>query len=63
MVSHVNIEDERALAVWAKTFHVAPEVLVRLVREFGPTEDQIRDALKHAEIGRSAGRRTAPRRG
>jgi len=60
MVGRVNIDDEHGLTAWAKTFHVAPEVLVQLVRQLGPSEERIRDALKRAEIGRSGGRQSPP---
>jgi hypothetical protein len=56
MDSRVDIGDDRGLEVWSRTFHVAPQVLVQLVVQFGPYEGQIRDALKRAEIGRTAGR-------
>lgn len=57
MDSRVEIGDHHSLEVWARTFHVTPEELVQLVRRFGPYTDQIRNALKRVEIGRTAGRR------
>jgi hypothetical protein len=52
----VDIGDDRGLEAWSRTFHVPPEALVQLVRQFGPNVEQIRDALKRAEIGRTGGR-------
>ena len=46
------------MQVWARAFHVTPEKLVQLVRQFGSSTGQIRDALKRAELARSGGRRS-----
>lgn len=58
----MDIDSERGLEVWARTFHVKPQELVDLVRQHGPVPERIRDALKRAEIGRSAGRQPAAAR-
>ena len=57
MENRIDISSDRDLQVWSRTFHVSPEKLVDLVREFGPAAEQLRDALKRAEIARIGGRR------
>jgi len=56
MSAHIDINDDHELYIWARTFDIAPDELVRLVGEVGPSAMRIRDALKRAELGRSGGR-------
>ena len=62
MTTHIDINDDHELYIWARTFGVTPQELVRLVGEVGPSTDRIRDALKRSEIARTGGRRAPENR-
>jgi hypothetical protein len=56
MSTFIDINDDHEVYIWARTFGVTPDELVRLVSEFGPSVEHIRDALKRSEISRGGGR-------
>lgn len=56
MGTYIDINDDHELYIWARTFRITPDELARIVSEVGPSADRVRDALRHAEIGRNAGR-------
>jgi hypothetical protein len=56
MSTFIDINDDHEVYIWARTFGVTPDELVRLVSEIGPSVEHIRDALKRSEIARSGGR-------
>lgn len=53
MNAYIDINDDHELYVWARIFQVTPQELVRLVSEFGPSADRIRDALERSEGGKT----------
>jgi hypothetical protein len=56
MATHIDLNDDHELLVWARTFGITPQELLRVASEVGPTIERVREALKRSEIGRSAGR-------
>jgi hypothetical protein len=57
MSAFIDINDDHEVYIWARTFGVTPDELVRLVSEIGPSVEHIRDALKRDQIARTGGRR------
>jgi hypothetical protein len=56
MSAYIDINDDHELYIWARTFGITPDELVRVVSEVGSSPVRVRDALKRAEIARSGGR-------
>jgi hypothetical protein len=56
MTGHIDINDDHDLYIWARTFGITPDELVRWVSEVGPVVSHVRAAMKRAEIARSGGR-------
>ena len=56
LTGYIDINDDAGLYVWARTFGITPDELVRWVSEVGPVASHVRDAMKRAEIARSGGR-------
>jgi uncharacterized protein DUF3606 len=57
MSTHIDINDDHELYIWARMLGVGPDELVRLVGEVGPSAERVREALKRSELGRIGGRR------
>ncbi len=55
MTGHIDINDDHELYIWARTFGITPDELVRWVSEVGPVAAHVRDAMKRAQIGLSGG--------
>ena len=62
MSAHIDINDDHELYIWARTFGVTPQELVRLVSEVGSSTERIRDALKRSEVASTGGRRAPEKR-
>ena len=50
MTGHIDINDDHALYIWARTFGITPDELVRWVSEVGPVASHVRDALQRAQV-------------
>jgi hypothetical protein len=57
MSAFIDLNNDHEVHIWARTFGVTPDELVRLVSEIGPSVEHIRDALKRSQIARRGGRR------
>ena len=57
MSTLIDINDDHELYIWSRMLRITPDELVRLASEVGPSAEQIRDAIKRAQIGQSSGRR------
>jgi hypothetical protein len=56
MSTLIDINDDHELYIWSRLLHITPDELVRLASEVGPSAEQIRDAIKRAQIVRSGGK-------
>ena len=57
MSTLIDINDDHELYIWSRLLRITPDELVRLASEVGPSAEQIRDALKRAQIIRNGGKR------
>jgi hypothetical protein len=57
MSTFIDINDDHEVYIWARTFGVTPDELVRLVSEIGPSVEHVRDALKRSQIAQPGGKR------
>jgi hypothetical protein len=48
MSTHIDINDDHELYIWARMLGVGPDELVRLVGEVGPSAERVREALKRS---------------
>ena len=57
MSTHIDINDDHELYIWARMLGVGPDEIVRLVGEVGPSAERVREALERSQRGRAAGHR------
>lgn len=62
MSTHIDINNDHELYIWARMLGVGPDELVRLVGEVGPTAERVREALKRSELSRIGSRRPPDRK-
>jgi hypothetical protein len=59
MTGHIDINDDHELYIWARTFGITPDELVRWVSEVGPVAAHVRDALKRGVLAEAGEERRA----
>lgn len=55
MATHIEVNDDRELYVWARLLGVTPSQLIELVGEVGPSAERVRERLKQRELARTRG--------
>ena len=56
MATHIEINDDHELYIWARMFGVTPQYLIELIGEVGPSAERVREVLKQRELAKCRGR-------
>ena len=52
MGTHIEVNDDGELYLWARMLGVTPQHLIELVGEVGPSAERVREALKQRKLAK-----------